>query len=124
MLLVEFFGKPINIDKELRKNRNNDTDNNELFWYIIDHDKLHKDHFHKLAPKIHHGHKNNNLDKESIIKDFMPMAKKGCMEFYHKNKLPGHFEDNFDKDFMEDLCERLFDHYSEDIKKNHYKLGV
>jgi hypothetical protein len=124
MLLVEFFGKPINIDKELRKNRNDDTDNNELFWYIIDHDKLHKDHFHPLAKKIHRGHKNNKLDKESVVKDFMPMAKKGCMEFYHKNKLHGHFEDNFDQDFMEDLCERLFDHYVDGIKKDHYKLGI
>jgi hypothetical protein len=124
MLLVEFFGKPINIDKELRKNRNDDTESNELFWFIIDHDQLHKDHFHPTATTIYQNHKNKKLDKESAIKDFMPMVKKGCKEFYHKNELPGHFEDNFDKDFMEDLCERLFDHYAEDIKKNNYKIGI
>jgi hypothetical protein len=115
MLLVEFFGKPINIDKELRKNRNDDFDNNELFWFIIDHDKLHRDYFHPLAKKIYHGYKNKNLDKKSIVKEFMPMVKKGCMEFYHKNKLPGHFADNFNKDLMKELCEKLYDHYREDI---------
>jgi hypothetical protein len=124
MLLVEFFGKPISIDKELRKNRNDSTDNNELFWYLIDHDKLHKDHFHKLSPKIYHGLKHKKLDKENIVKEFMPMVKQGCMEFYHQKKLPGHFEDNFDKDFMKDLCERLFDHYAEDIENNHYKISI
>jgi hypothetical protein len=115
MLLVEFFGKPIDVDKELRKNRNDNVNNNELFWFIIDHDKLHKDYFHSLANKIYDAHKSKDLDKINLVKEFMPMVKKGCMEFYHKNKLQGHFEDNFSKDLMKDLCEKLYDHYREDV---------
>jgi hypothetical protein len=124
MLLVEFFGKPIDVDKELRKNRNDSVNNNELFWFIIDHDKLHKDYFHSLANKIYDAHKSKDLDKINLVKEFMPMVKKGCMEFYHKNKLSGHFEDNFSKDLMKELCEKLYDHYREDVvNDNEYTIA-
>ena len=124
MLLKEFFGKAIDINKEMQKNRDDDNIGNDLFWFIIDHDRLHKDHFHPLAKKIHHSHKSGKLDKENIVKDFLPMVKKGCMEFYEKNKLPGRLQDHFDKEFVKDMCERLFDHYREDVVQGKYKIGV
>jgi hypothetical protein len=30
----------------------------------------------------------------------------------------------FPKEMRDDLCERLFDHYVDGIKKDHYKLGI
>ena len=125
MLLKEFFGKAVNIDKEMAKTNQDQGLGNDLFWYIIDHDKLHKDFFHPIANKIYKAQKSKNVDKEALIKEFMPMVRKGCQEFYEYNKLSGHFESNFSKQLMDEMCERLYDHYKDDIAKNkHYKLGV
>jgi hypothetical protein len=125
MFLKEFFGKSIDIDKEMSKNQDDQGLNNDLFWYIIDHDRLHKDYFHPIAQKIHKANKSKNLDKEKLTLEFMPMVKKGCQEFYKEHNLPGHIADNFDKEFMKEMCERLYDHYKDDIVNgNHYKIGV
>ena len=123
MKLMEFFGKPIDVHKELSKKRDEQDTGDELFWYIIDHDKLHKDFFHPVAKKIHAAHKSNKLNKEEIVKDFLPMVKKGCMEFYHHKELKERPHKLFTKELIEDMCERLFDHYREDIIKDRYKLG-
>jgi hypothetical protein len=124
MLLKEFFGKAKDIRKEMDKEREDKTAGNDLFWYIIDHDRLHKDFFHDIAPKIHKAHKSNKLDKENSVEHFMPMVKKGCKEFFEFNKMPGRVEDTFDKEFIKEMCERLFDHYREDIVKGNYKVGA
>lgn len=124
MLLTEFFGKAKDINKEMKKDRDDQGIGNDLFWFIIDHDRLHKEHFHPLAKKIHDSNKNNKIDKEDMVKEFFPMVKKGCMEFYHKNKLPGRMRDHFSKEFVKDMCERLYDHYREDVVAGKYKIGV
>jgi hypothetical protein len=120
MLLNEFFGKPIDVNKELSKNKNDQSVGNNLFWYIIDHDKLHKDYFHDLAKTIKNP---KTQDKEYIVKEFMPMVRKGCREFYHHAKMTGRFEEKFTKEMMQDMCERLYDHYREDVIKGKYKVG-
>ena len=120
---MEFFGKPIDVHKELSKKRDEQDTGDELFWYIIDHDKLHKDFFHPVAKKIHSAHTANKLNKEEIVKDFLPMVKKGCMEFYHHKELKERPHKLFTIELIEDMCERLFDHYREDIIKGRYQLG-
>jgi len=124
MLLKEFFGKAKDIAKEMRKERDDQGIGNDLFWYIIDHDRLHKDYFHPLAVKIHKSHKGGSLDKEDMVKAFEPMVAKGCREFFESNKMPGRFKDHFSKELMKDMCERLFDHYREDIIHGKYQIGV
>jgi len=120
---MEFFGKPVDIEKEMSKERGDNGIGNDLFWFIIDHDKLHKDHFHDIAKKIHRQYKSKSVNKEEIVKDFLPMVKKGCMEFYTHHKLPGRPGNHFDKELIKDLCERLFDHYKDDIIHGKYKIG-
>ena len=51
------------------------------------------------------------------------MVKKGCMEYYHHKKLKGHAEKLFTKELKQDLCEKLFDHYFEDIINDNYQIG-
>ena len=123
MLLNEFFGKPIDPIKDLKKNKDDRNIDDDLFWFIIDHDKLHKDYFHPVAKKIHHSHNNNQLDKEEMVKEFMPMVKKGCTEYYHHKKMTGKLGKIFHEELRKDMCERLFDHYKEDIIKDSYKIG-
>lgn len=123
MKLMEFFGKPIDVHKELSKNRDDQKIGDELFWYIVDHSKLHKDHFHPIAVKIYKAHKADKLNKDEMVKEFASMVNKGCMEFYHHKKLKERPAKIFTKEIREDLCERLFDHYREDIIKGKYKIG-
>jgi hypothetical protein len=108
----------------MQKERDDQDIGNDLFWYIIDHDRLHKDFFHPLAVKVHQAHKKDTLEKEDIVKEFLPMVKKGCMEFYEQNKLPGRPKDHFNKEFVKDMCERLYDHYKDDIVQGKYKIGI
>ena len=81
MLLNEFFGKNIDPVKDLNKDRKDKNIGDDLFWYIVDHDKLHK-------------------------------------------KLKGHLGNVFSKELRQDMCERLLDHYREDIVNGKYKIGV
>jgi len=119
MKLYEFFNQPIKISK-----RGQDTDNDkrtdELFWYIIDHDKLHKDYFFPIANKLK---KLKECKPEQVLEIYMPMVIKGCKEFYHDKELKGKLGKEFPKEMREDMCHRLHDHYAEDIKKDKYKLG-
>jgi hypothetical protein len=123
MLLKEFFGKPVDMYKEMSKNREDKSIQDDLFWYIIDHDKLHKDFFHPVAVKLKKANKDGKIDKEEMCDAFMPMVEKGCKEYYSHKKLSGRLGKVFSKELRQDMCERLYDHYREDIVKDKYKLG-
>jgi hypothetical protein len=124
MLLNEFFGQAISLGKKQdSKDPGQGTQADDLFWYIVDHDKLHKDFFHPLAQKIKKDHNSGKLNRSECVNKFMPMVEKGCMEFYHKNKMKGKLGKAFPKELRDDLAERLYDHYQEDIVKDKYNLG-
>lgn len=123
MLLNEFFGKAIDVTKEMSKNNDDKEMHDDLFWYILDHDKLHKDYFMHIAKKMKQQSMKEELDKAQCIKEFLPMVKKGCMEYYQHKKMKGYPEKIFPKELQKELCEKLFDHYREDIVKDKYKLG-
>jgi hypothetical protein len=124
MLLKEFFGPAISAGhKILDNNKKSSEQDDDLFWYILDHDKLHKDYFIPLAQKIKNRHDKNCLDKTKCVKEFMPMVNKGCLEYYEKRKLKEKLSKLFPNKIRNDLCEKLFDHYYEDIVKGSYTLG-
>jgi hypothetical protein len=124
MLLNEFFGKSIDIKKSSSDEKHDDKNTaNELFWYFLDHDRLHKDYVIPLARKIKHAHHTESLNKSKFVKEFMPMVNKGCLEYYEENDLKGRPETLFSKDLREELCEKLYDHFCDDIVKDKYKLG-
>jgi hypothetical protein len=119
MLLNEFFSKPIDI-KSPKEGKDTSKIDNELFWYILDHDKLHKDYFFPIAKKLK---SLKECGDEMIYEMFMPMVKKGCKEYYVKNKMEGKLGKIFPAKMREELCKKLYDHYKEDVKKGVYKLG-
>jgi hypothetical protein len=123
MLLNEFFGKAIDISKESSKNSDDKEMHDDLFWYILDHDKLHKDYFLPLAKKMKQRSVKEELDKEQCVMEFLPMVQKGCMEYYQHKKMKGRPEKVFPKDLQKEICEKLFDHFREDVVKDKYKLG-
>ena len=121
MKLFEFFNKPIGVHQDQKyKNNTDDKIDDELFWYIIDHDRLHKDYFFPIANKVK---KLKECSPEMVLELYMPMVVKGCKEFYHDKQLEGKLSKTFPLKFREDLCHRLHDHYYTDVQKDKYKLG-
>ena len=122
MFLTEFFGKSLDIKSSGDQDHNDQEIANEIFQYILEHDRLHKEYFHPLARKISRQQQNKKENKSRLVKEFMPMVEKGCKEYYHKNKLTGKLGKLFPLDMREELCDRLYDHYCDDIKRDKYKL--
>ena len=118
MLLTEFF-KP-SFEPKQKKDKQDPKINDDLFWFMIDHDRLHKDYFFPIAKKLR---KLENYRPEMILNTFMPMVIKGCREYYADKKMQGKLGKVFSKDLREEMCKRLYDHYKDDIKKDVYKLG-
>ena len=121
MKLFEFFSRPLDISTN-QKNRENQTHvkDDDVFWYILDHDRIFKEYFFPLAKKLK-GEK--NCTPEEVIEMFMPMVKKGCKEFYAENKMKGKLGKVFPKELREEICQRLYDHYKEGVQKDEYKIG-
>lgn len=121
MLLREFFGRSLDI-KQDKKNHEGKEWEDDLFWFILDHDRLHKDYFHPLAAKVKANHDKKDFNKETYVKELMPMVEKGCKEFYSNKKMNGQLGKLFPKELRDGMCERLFDHYFDDILKDKYKI--
>ena len=118
MLLNEFFGRTSNIHQDPTEDQEETKIKDELYWYILDHDRLHKDYFHPIAGKLKRSH-----DRAAMIQAFMPMVEKGCKEFYHHHEMEGRLGKLFPKKMREELCQQLYGHHVKGIKKNHYKLS-
>jgi len=121
MILKEFFSRPIDIDQHQKsKDSATATWMDDLFYFIIDHDKLHKDYFFPIAKKLGGL---REAAESSVIELFMPMVIKGCKEFYHNKKMEGRMSKRFPLELREEICKRLYDHYYEDVKSSKYRLG-
>jgi hypothetical protein len=115
MKLVEFFGRSMDLNTNKRKDQQEEKFDDDLFWYIIDHDKLHKDYFFPIAKKLK---SLKGCTPEQILELFMPMVEKGCKEYYQYKEMTGKLGKEFSKDLREDMCKRLYDHYRNDIQKD------
>ena len=120
---MEFFGKPIDVDKTMSKNVDDKEMHDDLYWYILDHDRLHKDFFYPIAKKIKAAHKTNKVNKAALVKEFMPMVNKGCMEYCKEKKMQGDIDEAVSREVRKEICQRLYDHCREDIVKDNYQLG-
>jgi hypothetical protein len=120
MKLVEFFGRSMDLNINKGKDQTDEKFDDDLFWYIVDHDKLHKDYFFPIAKQLK---ALKECGPEMVLELFMPMVKKGCKEYYEYKEMKGNLGKVFPKDLREEMCKRLYDHYREDIKKDKYNLG-
>lgn len=121
MKLLEFFGRPISAQSP--KEKNMELDKDDLFFYILNNDRLFKENFFPLARKIKKSHTSAKFDKKACVKEFLEMVNKGCRAYYEEKKMFGKLGARFPKELREEMCERLFEHYYEDIIKERYNLG-
>lgn len=131
MLLKEFFSVPSVKDNDPKLGfgkKDSDSEKeklaNDVFWFILDHDKLHKKHFMPIAQEIHEANKSGKLDRKKYTECWMPMVEEGCMEFYKANKMSGKPRKIFDEEMCKGLCQRIADQHLEDIRKGEYNLGA
>jgi len=124
MLLNEFFGS-INLKtntesskKEEHKKVKQQALADDIFEYIINNNKLHKNVFFPIAEKIV-----KEATKEHDPKMWMPIVNKGCMEFYNHIKLKDNPKELFTEEFREELCHKMAEHYNRDILTGIYNLG-
>jgi hypothetical protein len=129
MKLYEFFSVPsVEKDEEHQLDDQSKTNReklaNDLFWYMLDHDDLHKKHFIPIAQKINRELKSGKkIDREEYTECWMPMVKEGCLEFHKEHKMKGDPKKLFDKEICKGLCHRLAEKHLEDLEKKSYKLG-
>jgi hypothetical protein len=106
MKLFEFFNQPHKIS-EVEKSKLPELNEDEVFYNILDNDRLHKKYFFDLSKKI------KKCEPDRVIEVMMPMVSEGCRDYYQENKLTTKMEKCFPKDMREQLCQRLYDHYCE-----------
>ena len=129
MKLYEFFGVPTYLENQDHRDdltgKTADEEEklaDELYWFILDDDELHKKHFIPVAREIHEKISQPNFDRKSYMKKWAPMVNKGCMKYYKKNEMTEDPNDVFTKEMRNGLCERLADQFFDDIQKGEYKL--
>lgn len=132
MNLYEFFGVPTyeeNKDDpksrdrlDSRKQQDEEKLENDLYWFILDDDQLHKEYFIPLAHEINKKIKSKDFDRSEYIKRWAPMINKGCMKFYDQQEMTEHPKDIFSKDLRKSLCQRISDQSITDIEKGEYNL--
>jgi hypothetical protein len=122
MLLNEFFGshdfksKSKSSDEELKVKNSALCDN--VLEYILNNDHLHKTMFFPIAEKLI-----KEATKEHKSEIWMPLANKGCMGFYKMSEMKDNPKRVFPEEFRKELCDKLAEHYQNDILKGMYKLG-
>lgn len=120
MLLKEFFSVPLNIDQNQKKrDEHNVNFEDDLFWFILDHDKIHKDYFFPISKKLK---KLKECSESQIYELFMPMVEKGCKEFYADKKMNGKLGKLFPLDMREGICKKLYEHYQEGENEKNDKV--
>ena len=123
MLLNEFFGSydaaGAKKEDEKHKKKYEEAELAEaIYEFILHHDKLHKEQFIPIAQQIH-----RNPTKEHENEIWMPLVTKGCMEFYHHNKMMEDPLKMFHKKFRHDMCELFANECNKEILKGEYQLG-
>lgn len=129
MKLFEFFSVPA-IDQSKEQDHSKDSRAereklaNDVFWYILDHDNLHKKHFIPIAREMYQQVKaKKSIDRKKYTECWLPMVREGCLSYYSENKMKGNPKNIFDKEFCKGLCERLAERHIKDISDDAYNLG-
>lgn len=127
MKLLEFFNipndNPSKFDAEGKSEEDKNKIQDEVYWYIIDNDDLHKQFVLPFVSDLkgHLASPDFNLDR--FKKNWIPMVNKGCKMYYDKKKLKSNPDSVFTKELKKNLLDKITDKYIEDVKNDSYKIG-
>jgi hypothetical protein len=94
-----------------------------VFWFIIDHDDLHKEFVLPFARDLEKQLGSPNFNRERFTKQWIPMVNKGCQLYYKKNKLKDDPAEIFNKELRKGICEKLSEKFMDEISNNSYRIG-
>lgn len=80
----------------------------DLYWYILDNDHLHKNHGLSII-------QSKDAKKAADWHTWMPMVKKGCIMYYNENEMTGHPRIVFDKDMRKEVCQKIAEYYHDQL---------
>lgn len=131
MKLLEFFGtaaqisdKPSTDDLTGKTEVDREKQADDIFWFMLDDDSLHKKYFIPLAREVVEQIKANKFNAKQFNPKWMPMVNQACIRFYNKEEMTGDPKDEFPFEFRKGLCIRFGEHVYDDIKKGEYNLGI
>ena len=128
MKLYEFFNIPVN--KKEKENpsvigisqEEKQKMADELFWFILDNDRLHKEYVLPFVNSMKDQITSPTFNKDRFTKMWMPMVNKGCKEFYSKHKLKKDPKELFDDSTKTVICKSLSDKFIEEFKDDAYSV--
>ena len=129
MKLYEFFNVPQDKkEKEspLGSKKTDDEDQKlaqNVFWYIIDHDDLHKEFVLPFVKNMKQQINSPDFNRDRFTKSWMPMVNKGCHLYYKHKKLKDDPKELFPKEMREGLCKDLCEKFIEEINDKAYHIG-
>lgn len=130
MKLYEFFGgRAHDTDTDPRDDLSGKTKieqeklSDDLYWFILDDDELHKEYFMPLARELAERMKDKSFDNSTFTKKWMPLVNKGCLKFYKKTEMTEDPKDVFSKDIRKALCQRFAEEHHNNIQQGDFKLG-
>lgn len=126
MKLFEFFNVPEKEKSQVnsqgqRKDEHELED--ELFWYILDHDDLHKQHVLPFVKNIKQQVMDKQYNKDKFKKYLVPMIDKGCDLYYKEEKLSGNPHEMFNKDIKDSVNTRIVDEIISAIEQEAFNIG-
>lgn len=95
----------------------------ELYWFILDDDQLHKECFMPVARELAEKMKDESFDHSTYTKKWLPMVNKGCLKFYKKCEMTEDPKDLFPIEMRKSLCQRFADEHHKEIQNGDFKLG-
>jgi len=121
MKLNEFFGQ-LNLDQQQHVGNGMHHEEDEklrddVFWFVLDDDDLHKQFFIPVADKV----KNHHTARD--WKTWIPMVKAGSLKYLKTHNIKGDPRERFNKEFLRDVCQRIDDHYRENELKENFADG-
>lgn len=124
MRLLEFFnpkhGKWDQHDKDNDLVPKDDNLEDNIYYFILDDDRIHKEHFLPLAIDYYNQKDNDNFDRKSFAKSCLPMVKDGCRAYCKSLKSEEIPDEMLNKDLFRSLAHRLVDQIINDVKEDAY----
>jgi DNA-binding transcriptional regulator YhcF (GntR family) len=131
MKLYEFFNVPVEQhekeNKSFHKAKSQEEKQkmaDEVFWFILDHDALHKEHVIPSVRELAGQTMNPDFNRSKFAKQWIPMVSKGCTMFHKKNKMTQDPRDVFDDEFKDSLCKRFAEKFIKEINDKEYYIGA
>lgn len=93
-----------------------------VFWFIVDQDDLHKNYMLPLIKKYGSEIKDHNLDRNRFEKEWLPMINKGCGMYHKENELTMNPAELYN-DLKDDLAKRFVEKIISDIQDDAYSIG-